>query len=81
MTQEYLEIVELEDGSFALQRMDGDSEPLVVIEFSSEVKDFFKEHKAAIVKAMIGAGVQAASALSGKMAAQQSEGVGHRTLH
>lgn len=81
MAQEFLEIVELEDGSFALQRMEGDSEPLVLIEFSPEVKDFFKEHKAEIAKAMIGAGVQAASALSGRMVAQKQEASEHRTLH
>jgi hypothetical protein len=81
MAHEYLEIVELDDGSFALQRMDGESEPLVLIDFSPEVKDFFKEHKAAIAKAMIGAGVQAASALSRSVTVQQQEDLGPRTLH
>lgn len=79
MASEYLEIVELEDGSFALQRMDQEGEPLVMIDFSPEVKSYFKEHKAAIVKAMIGAGVQAASALS-KVVADKNHAE-HHTLH
>jgi hypothetical protein len=78
MSNEYLEIVELEDGTFALQRMDGDAEPLVMIHFSPEVQTFFQEHKASIARAMIGAGVHAASELSRMLSQPIPE---NRTLH
>ncbi len=82
MSSSYLEIVELEDGSFALQRMDEDGEPLVVINFSDEVSDYLKENQVAVAKAMIGAGVQAAGALSkAVMDAEDQESSEHHTLH
>jgi hypothetical protein len=60
----FLEIVELPDGDFALQRTENDDEPLVVISFSKETKSFLKEHNTVVAKAMIGAGVQAVGAIS-----------------
>jgi DNA-directed RNA polymerase subunit H (RpoH/RPB5) len=60
----FLEIVEQEDGEFALKRLDSDDEPLVRIQFSDEVQDFIGSDLADIVKVMIGAGVQKASSMS-----------------
>ena len=60
----FLEIVEQEDGEFALKRLDSDDEPLVRIQFSDEVQDFIGNDLADIVKVMIGAGVQKASSMS-----------------
>jgi len=81
MSNSYLEIVELEGGGFALQRMESDDEPLVVIEFSDEVSEFLKEHKGAVVKAMIGAGVQAAGAISKALMDIEENQEADRTLH
>ncbi|MDX1451106.1 MAG: hypothetical protein R3183_01010 [Oleiphilaceae bacterium] len=81
MNSSFLEIVELEDGEYALQRMDSTDEPLVIIRFSEEVGEFLKEHEAAIAKAMIGAGVQAASSLSKAIIEAEENADGTRTLH
>lgn len=81
MSSSFLEIVELEDGGFALQRMDSDDEPLVLIDFSDEVNDFLKGNKAAVVKAMIGAGVQAAGAISKAMMDAEENQSSNRILH
>jgi hypothetical protein len=77
----FLEIVEQEDGGFALRRLDSDDEPLVTIQFSGEVQDFVGGDLADIVKAMIGAGVQKASTMSkdAHEAKQDQEDV--QTLH
>jgi len=55
------EIVELEDGEIALQRADEPSEPLVRIRFSEESLYFLNEAKYDVAKAMIEAGLEAAS--------------------
>jgi len=86
MSSSYLEIVELEDGDYALQRMDADDEePLVIISFSDEVSEYLQENQVAVAKAMIGAGVQAAGSISKSMA-DSEEGAEHgapqnKTLH
>ncbi len=81
MSSAFLEIVELENGSFALKRMDDDGEFLVEIQFSEEVEGFLGEHKAAIAKAMIGAGVQAAGALSKSIIEEEEKEREDRLLH
>lgn len=81
MSGSYLEIVELEDGSYALQRMDGDEGPLVVISFSEQVADFLQDNQAAVAKAMMGAGVQAASAASRAEVEKEEQAYSERTLH
>ncbi len=56
------EIVELENGDIALQRADAEgSEPLVLIKFSEESLYFLNEAKFDVAKAMIEAGLEAAS--------------------
>jgi hypothetical protein len=56
------EIVELPDGDVVLRRVDDeDAEPLVKIHFSEESLDYLGESKFAIARAMIEAGMDAAS--------------------
>jgi hypothetical protein len=81
MKSSFLEIIELEDGGFALKRMDDDGEPLVVIDFSPEVIDFLGEHHGAVAKAMIGAGMQAAGAVTKAVMEADEKQAGDRILH
>ena len=62
----FLEIVETEDGDVILRRADstpGNSEPLVAIRFSAEVKTLLGTYFGEIARGMIGAGVQMAGQL------------------
>jgi len=81
MGSSYLEIVELEDGTYALQKIDSSDEPLVVINFSDEVLDFLKENKVSVAKAMIGAGVQAVGSVSKAMGDLKEREEQNKTLH
>ena len=81
MNSSFLEIIELEDGGFALKRIDDDGEPLVVIDFSAEVIEFLGEHHAAVAKAMIGAGVQAAGAVTKAVMEADEKQAEERVLH
>jgi hypothetical protein len=56
----FLEIVELENGKVALRRSDDESDPLVIIEFSTDARDFLQGHYVEVAKAMISAGMQVA---------------------
>ncbi len=55
------EIVELVDGEIVLRRADEDGEPLVSISFSEEALYFLNNSKFSVAKAMIEAGLEAAS--------------------
>lgn len=57
----YWEIVQLVDGSFALQHPDDDEQPLVRIEFSKEAEAMMQGKVVEVAQAMIGAGVEAAT--------------------
>lgn len=81
MSRAFLEIVELEDGTFALRRMSDEGEPLVEIHFSSEVDGFLGDHKVAIAKAMLGAGIQAAGNLSKTIMEAEEKERDERVLH
>ena len=81
MSSSFLEIIELEDGGYALKRIDDDGEPLVVIDFSPEVIEFLGEHHAAVAKAMIGAGVQAAGAVTKAVMDADEKQAEERVLH
>lgn len=82
MSRAYLEIVELEDGTFALRRMDDEAgDALVEIHFSPEVQGFLGDHKVAIAKAMLGAGVQAAGAISKSIMEAEDKELQSRVLH
>ncbi|WP_075185246.1 hypothetical protein [Teredinibacter haidensis] len=63
------EIVELEDGEIALQKADEKGEPLVRIRFSEESLYYLNDAKLDVAKAMIEAGLEAASELQDEMAA------------
>ncbi len=58
MSNSYYEIVELADGEIALQRIDGDGEPLVRVSFSDEVKLYLQEQYVDVAKAMINTGIR-----------------------
>ncbi len=65
----FLEIIELSDGEIVLQQSDvDDAEPLVIIRFSDESRAYMMDACLDVAKAMIQAGIQAASQL-----AEQSE--------
>ncbi len=61
MSSSLYEIVELANGDIALRRSDDDSEPLVVIHFSEESLQALREGRFQVAKAMIEAGMEAAS--------------------
>lgn len=83
MSTSLLEIVDLGDGEVVLQRVEGDSEPLVSIQFSDEANEYLVGNNLEIAKVMIQAGIEAAARLSEVNnlevdAADMSE---RRTLH
>ena len=60
MPSPFLEIVELANGKVALRRSDEEGEPLVVIEFSRDAREYLQESYIEVAKAMISAGMQVA---------------------
>ncbi len=64
MASSLYEIVELANGEVVLQRADEDGEPLVSIKFSADSLSFMQEGKFDVAKAMIEAGMEAASDLA-----------------
>lgn len=58
MSNAYYEIVELENGEIALQRIGGDGEPLVRISFSDEIRFYLQEEYVDVAKAMINTGIR-----------------------
>ena len=65
MPSSFLEIVELADGEIILQQSDvDDAEPLVVIRFSDESRAYMMDACLDVAKAMIQAGIQAASQIA-----------------
>ncbi|KAA0696969.1 hypothetical protein DT594_06590 [Halopseudomonas laoshanensis] len=60
MPSPFLEIVELANGKVALRRSDEDAEPLVIIEFSADAREYLQGHHIDVAKAMISAGMQVA---------------------
>jgi len=63
MSSSLYEIVELANGDVVLQRADEEKEPLVSIRFSSDSLSYMREGKLDVAKAMIEAGMEAASEL------------------
>ena len=64
MSTSLLEIVDLGDGEVVLQRAEGDSEPLVSIQFSDEANAYLMGNNLEIAKVMIQAGIEAAARLA-----------------
>ncbi|WP_043316497.1 hypothetical protein [Microbulbifer sp. HZ11] len=59
MSTETYEIIELSNGDVALRRAGHKGEPLVRIHFSDESQHFLREHKVAVARAMLEAGIEA----------------------
>ena len=81
MSNSFLEIVALDDGSYALQKIDSDEAPLVVINFSEQVTELLQGNEIAVAKAMMGAGVQVASSVSRAVHDKEEQDFNDRTLH
>ncbi len=81
MESSLLEIVELPNGDIALQRADGEGEPLINIHFSEESKGYMPAMRLEIAKAMIQAGVQAFSDMSAERGCVAEYEEVERTLH
>lgn len=66
MSSALYEIAELPNGDIVLRKVDAEGEPLVSLHFSAESIAFMGEGKFEIAKAMIEAGMEAASDLVGQ---------------
>ncbi|TQV81367.1 hypothetical protein FKG94_09765 [Exilibacterium tricleocarpae] len=64
MPSSLFEIIELPNGDIALQRAGEEGEPVVCIRFSQESLYFLRESKFEVAKAMIEAGLEAASEMA-----------------
>ena len=60
MSSPFLEIVELANGKVALRRADEEGEPLLVIEFSDDAREYLQGNYIEVAKVMISAGMQMA---------------------
>ena len=83
MSTSLLEIVDLGDGEVVLQRVEGDSEPLVSIQFSDEANAYLMGNNLEIAKVMIQAGIEAAAKLAevNNVEVEATAMSGTRTLH
>lgn len=63
MSSETFEIIELANGDVALRRAGHKEDPLVRIHFSEESQQFLREHKIAIARAMLEAGIEAVQSI------------------
>ena len=83
MSSSLLEIVDLGDGEVVLQRVEGESEPLVSIQFSEEANAIIMDKSLEVAKVMIQAGIELAARLAeGKsVEVETSEVQEARTLH
>lgn len=64
MSTSLLEIVDLGDGEVVLQRVEGEAEPLVSIQFSDEANAYLLGNNLEVAKVMIQAGIEAAARLA-----------------
>lgn len=83
MSASLLEIVDLGDGEIVLQRAEGDSDPLVIIRFSDESRQYMMDNGLEVAKAMIQAGIQEAAVLAeqGESDVSGSRAEAGRVLH
>ena len=83
MSTSLLEIVDLGDGEVVLQRVEGDPEPLVSIQFSDEANAYLMGNNLEIAKVMIQAGIEAAAQLAevNNLEVETAEMSETRTLH
>lgn len=64
MSSSLYEIIELANGDVVLQKADEAAEPLVSIRFSADSLSYLRDGKVEVAKAMIEAGMEAASELA-----------------
>ncbi|MFP3977938.1 MULTISPECIES: hypothetical protein [Marinobacter] len=64
MSPSFFEIVQLNNGDYALRRIDDDNAPLVKISFSDEAREMMGDRDMSVAKAMIAAGIEAAGTVS-----------------
>ena len=83
MSTSLLEIVDLGNGEVVLQRVEGDSEPFVSIQFSDEANAYLIGNNLEIAKIMIQAGIEAAAQMAdvNSLEVDTAEGSEARTLH
>ena len=83
MSTSLLEIVDLGNGEVVLQRVEGDSEPLVSIQFSDEANAYLMGNNLETAKIMIQAGIEAAAQMADVNSPEvdTAEGSEARTLH
>ncbi|MGO1501032.1 MAG: hypothetical protein ACTHWH_07080 [Marinobacter sp.] len=60
MSPSFFEIIQLNNGDYAMRRVDDDSAPLVKISFSDEAREMMEDREMSVAKAMIAAGIEAA---------------------
>lgn len=65
MTASVLEIIELANGEFVLQRADGLGKPLVNIRFSEESRQYLADARLEVARVMIQAGIQTVAEMAG----------------
>lgn len=53
-----LEIIELEDGEMAIRNADSDSEPMIKVNFSEELRDKLSGQYLEVARVMLTAGIQ-----------------------
>jgi hypothetical protein len=82
INEEFLVMVKLDDGSYALRRASEESEnelaPLVTISFSDEAKEMMLNNDAEIAKVMVNAGAQAVASFHQQRLELERK---HRVLH
>ncbi|GAB3272068.1 hypothetical protein [Parahaliea aestuarii] len=85
MPTSVLEIVDLGDGEIVLRRAEGESDALVRIRFSDESRVYLMDNTMEVARAMIQAGIEAASNLSAVEEPEDEAETGHevapRVLH
>lgn len=64
MSPSFFEIVQLNNGDYALRRIDDDSAPLVKISFSTEAREMMEDREMSVAKAMVAAGIEAVGNMS-----------------
>lgn len=63
MSATFFEIIQLNNGDYALRRVDDDEAPLVRITFSPEAREMMQDRDMSVARAMISAGIDAVARL------------------
>lgn len=77
----YFEVVQLENGDFALQSSEDSSKHLVKISFGEDAKAFLAKDDATVARAMIKAAILAVEELRDKSIERETEERSSQTLH